>query len=65
MTFKRASACWLFVFGGHEWKLLLANNQLGMRVRSMLPGYSPHKYRLPVNIADLSAHFTKIAVSVR
>jgi len=30
-----------------------------------MPGYSPHKYRLPGNIAELSAHFTKIAVSVR
>ena len=48
-----------------KWKLLLANNQLGMRIRSMLPGYTPHKYHLPANIAELSAHFTKIAVSVR
>jgi predicted metal-dependent hydrolase len=45
-------------------KVLLANSRLGMRVRSMLPGYTPHKYSLPPNIAELSAHFTQLARSI-
>ena len=46
-------------------RFLLAASPLGMRVRSMLPGYTPHEYRVPANIAELSAHFTQMAVNVR
>lgn len=46
-------------------ELLLATNLFGMRARSMLPGYTPHKYRLPAKITELSAQFTKMAVSIR
>ena len=46
-------------------KVLLANSRFGMRVRSMLPGYTPHKYRLPSNIAVLSVHFSQLAQSIR
>jgi hypothetical protein len=31
----------------------------------MLPGYTPHKYRVPEGIAKLSAHYTELAESVR
>jgi hypothetical protein len=34
-------------------------------VRSMLPGYTPHKHRVPSSVAALSAHFTRLAQSVR
>jgi predicted metal-dependent hydrolase len=46
-------------------KVLIANSRVGMRVRSMLPGYTPHKYTLPPNIAELSAHFTQLAQNIR
>jgi hypothetical protein len=46
-------------------KALMAYGRFGMRVRSMLPGYTPHKYSLPPNIAELSAHFTQLAQSIR
>jgi predicted metal-dependent hydrolase len=46
-------------------KALLAINRLGMRVRSMLPGYTPHNYRVPPRFAEISAHFTWLAQSVR
>lgn len=46
-------------------KVLIANSRFGMRVRSMLPGYTPHKYSLPSDIAELSAHFSRLAQSVR
>ena len=36
-----------------------------MRIRSMLPGYTPHRYVVPESVAALSAHFTRIAVSTR
>jgi hypothetical protein len=36
-----------------------------MRLRSMLPGYTPHKYHVPEGIARLSAHYTQLAQSVR
>ncbi|MGE5638785.1 MAG: metal-dependent hydrolase [Clostridia bacterium] len=38
---------------------------LGMRLRSMLPAYTPHDYVVPEGIAQLSAHFTALAESVR
>ena len=50
---------------GTRQKLQLAIFPIGMRARSMLPGYSPHKYRVPSGIAALSAHFTQVAENVR
>ena len=38
---------------------------LGMRLRSMLPGYTPHRHRIPPGIPQLSEHFTRQAQSVR
>lgn len=46
-------------------KVLIANSRFGMRGRSLLPGYTPHKYTLAPNIAELSAHFTQLAQSIR
>lgn len=46
-------------------KLQLAVFPIGMRVRSMLPGYSPHLHRVPPGIAGLSEHFTQLAENVR
>jgi hypothetical protein len=46
-------------------KLLMATIRFGMRARTMLPGYTPHQYVLPENIAELSAHYTQIAQSIR
>ncbi|MEZ5557647.1 MAG: metal-dependent hydrolase [Pseudomonadales bacterium] len=33
------------------------------RVRSMLPGYTPHKYQVPKSVAELSAYYSELAVS--
>lgn len=46
-------------------KLLMATIRIGMRARTMLPGYTPHQYVLPENITELSAHYTQIAQSIR
>jgi len=46
-------------------RLQLALFPVGMRLRSMMPGYTPHRYRVPENIARLSAHFTALAQSTR
>jgi uncharacterized protein len=46
-------------------QFLFALNTSRMRLRSMLPGYTPHHYNVPPGIADLSAHFTQLAESVR
>jgi hypothetical protein len=46
-------------------KALMATSRFGMRARSMLPGYTPHRYAIPPNIAELSAHFTQLAQSIR
>jgi predicted metal-dependent hydrolase len=35
----------------------------GKRVRSMLPGYTPHDYHVPERVAELSAYYTELAVS--
>ncbi len=43
----------------------LATFPVGMRLRSMLPGYTPRKHHVPDSIAKLSAHFTQLAESVR
>jgi hypothetical protein len=45
-------------------KVLIVTSRLGMRVYTMLPGYTPHKYTVPPNIAMLSAHFTQAAERV-
>jgi len=50
---------------GPRQKLQLRLFPLGMRLRSMLPGYSPHHYVVPDGIAALSAQFTAMAESVR
>jgi hypothetical protein len=50
--------------GGRQ-RLQLAVFPIGMRVRSMLPGYSPHSARVPPDIAALSSHFTELAEGVR
>jgi uncharacterized protein len=44
-------------------KLLLAIDPIPKRFRSMLPGYSPHKYRVPDTVAELSARYTAMADS--
>jgi hypothetical protein len=46
-------------------RALMAWSQFGMRTRSMLPGYTPHKYAVPPSIAALSAHLTQLAQSTR
>jgi predicted metal-dependent hydrolase len=38
---------------------------LGMRLRSMLPGYTPRRHPIPAGIAQLSEHFSRQAESVR
>jgi predicted metal-dependent hydrolase len=45
-------------------KVLMATNRLGMRARTMLPGYTPHKHSIPPNIASLSAYFTQRAKAI-
>ena len=45
-------------------KVLMAADRLGMRARTMLPGYTPHKYAVPPNIASLSAYFTQRVQSI-
>lgn len=46
-------------------RLQLATFPLGMRLYSMLPGYTPRKHHVPDSIVKLSAHFTQMAESVR
>ena len=46
-------------------RLQVALFPLGMRLRTMLPGYTPRKYHVPEGIAKLSAHFTELAESTR
>lgn len=43
---------------------LMAIARAGMRVRTMLPGYTPHEHAIPPTIAELSAHFTRLAQSI-
>jgi uncharacterized protein len=45
-------------------KLLLAADPLPKRLRSMLPGYTPHRYQVPDSVAALSAHYSAKADSV-
>jgi len=46
-------------------KFRLSTGRFAMRARTMLPGYTPHRYVLPQSIAQLSAHFTGLAESTR
>ena len=46
-------------------KFQLFTFPIGMRIRSMLPGYTPRRHEVPADIARLSAHFTQLAESVR
>ena len=46
-------------------KTLLAFGRLRIRARAMLPGYTPHAYAVPAGIAELSEHYTRLAVSTR
>ena len=46
-------------------KTLVWTSRFGMRARSMLPGYTPHRYAIPPGIAALSAHFTALAQNIR
>ena len=50
---------------GARQRFQLALFPIGMRLRSMLPGYTPHRHRIPPGIAQLSEHFTRRAESVR
>ena len=45
-------------------KLLLAADPIPKRLRSMLPGYTPHRYQVPDSVAALSAHYSEKADSV-
>ena len=42
-------------------RLKFAANNLRMRARTMLPGYSPHNHSIPPAIAELSAQLTQVA----
>jgi predicted metal-dependent hydrolase len=46
-------------------RVVMSINRARMRAQSMLPGYTPHAYRLPPSIGELSALFTQRAESVR
>jgi len=46
-------------------RLLIATSRFGMRARTMLPGYTPHSYVVPPDIAKLSAYFTQLARDTR
>jgi len=50
---------------GRRQQLTLALFPIGMRIRSMLPGYTPRQHHVPESIARLSEHFTQLAQSVR
>jgi hypothetical protein len=45
-------------------KALVAISRIGMRVRTMLPGYTPHRFVVPSDIASLSGYFTGLARSI-
>jgi uncharacterized protein len=50
---------------GRRQKFQMAIFPLGMRLRSMLPGYTPRQHRVPESIARLSEHFSALAENVR
>jgi uncharacterized protein len=45
-------------------RILLAADPLPKRMRSMMPGYTPHRYRVPDSVAALSAAYNQKADSV-
>jgi uncharacterized protein len=45
-------------------RILLAADPLPKRIRSMLPNYTPHRYRVPEAVAALSASYNQKADSV-
>jgi len=45
-------------------RVLIATSRFGMRARTMLPGYTPHRFPVPPDIAKLSAHYTQLAQSI-
>lgn len=44
-------------------RLVMAVRPLPKQLRSMLPGYSPHHYRIPEEVAVLSSRYTELADS--
>ena len=46
-------------------KVMMATGRFGMRARTMLPGYTPHRFVVPPEIARLSGYFTGLARSVQ
>ena len=45
-------------------RALMAASRLGMRARTMVPGYTPRRHAVPANHAELLAHFTQRAQSI-
>lgn len=50
---------------GRRQRLQMSVFPLGMRLRSMLPGYTPRQHRVSESIARLSEHFSALAENVR
>ena len=50
---------------GRKQRIQMAMFPVGMRLRSMLPGYTPRKQHVPESIAKLSAHYSALAQNVR
>jgi hypothetical protein len=46
-------------------RMQLATFPLGMRLRLILPGYTPRRHHVPDSIAKLSEQFTWLAENVR
>lgn len=44
-------------------RLVMSIQPLPKRLRSMLPGYSPHRYRVPAEVTALSSRYTELADS--
>lgn len=45
-------------------RVVMAVQPLPKRLRSMLPGYTPHRYRIPDSVAALSSRYSEMADSV-
>jgi len=45
-------------------RVLIASSRVGMRARTLLPGYTPHKCTVPPDVARLSAYYTRLAQSI-
>jgi len=46
-------------------KVLMALNRIGIRARTMMPGYSPHKHTVPEKLSELAEYYTKHAQNIR